>query len=230
MEIVWDNSTTTEDHSSNNHPNQLNKKIPTNLQPSTSIDNLDDIITPIKENNRRLSTPQSLPLEINLLGKKEYASDVINDTAKHNVEEFTHDLDITDIKLYIGISGPYNMVKLLQHLHFRGLDASILHHVFNSNVSRYSPVQRLSRLLHTQLSNVNKLWDEDENILRQTYNQFYSYLFNISSSTTDTDSHFMNGEEDFTFKSGIFLFITFFLKFIYLFIYYPSYRKFTSNN
>jgi hypothetical protein len=72
----------------------------------------------------------------------------------------------------------------LQHLHYRGLDASLLHHVFNSNVSRYSPVQRLNRLLHLEEDSDGRkgLWDDDENIIKQTYNQFYSYLFNVSSS------------------------------------------------
>ncbi len=39
-------------------------------------------------------------------------------------------LRITDIKMFIGISGPYNMVSLMQHLHARGLDVSILHYIF----------------------------------------------------------------------------------------------------
>ena len=196
MEVVWDNSFNSPKHQSNKNSQVIQPS------PFNSFDNLEEIITPLRD-NRRLSSPKSLPLEINLLGKKNFASDVINDTAKHNVEEFAHDLDITDIKLFIGISGPYNMVKLLQHLHFRGLDASILHLVFNSNVSHYSPVQRLSRLLKTQLTNVNKLWDEDENILKQTYNQFYSYLFNISQSTPATDLHFMS--DDFASESGTFI-------------------------
>jgi hypothetical protein len=188
MEVLWDNSNETHEILEPISDGHNSKRYVT-----SPVDDLDDLLDPYSP---LLPSPAApLPLEINLLGATEYASDVINDTAKQNVDESDHDLDITDITLFIGISGPYNMVKLLQHLHFRGLDASLLHHVFNSNVSLYSPVQRLNRLLKSSSSSSTSRphdcgmgnrsggaeEDEDENILKQTYNQFYSYLFNVKA-------------------------------------------------
>jgi hypothetical protein len=120
----------------------------------------------------------SLPLEVNVLGDTEYAADLINETALQNIDSFHHALHISDVKLFIGISGPYNMITLLKHLHLRGLDASILHHVFNSDVARYSPVQRLSRLMGCPPPLCSE--KHDEGIIQQTYNKFYSYIFNVS--------------------------------------------------
>jgi hypothetical protein len=182
MEILWDESRELLEPLSDGPTTKTRKSL------TTPVD-LREICTPSPSTHSRTrsrSGTSALPLEINLLGSTDYASDVITDTAKQNVDDSIHDLDITDITLFIGISGPYNMVKLLQHLHYRGLDASILHHVFNSNVSHYSPVQRLNNLLHLEEGDEEGrrgLWDNDENILKQTYNQFYSYLFNVSSSS-----------------------------------------------
>jgi hypothetical protein len=224
MEILWDNSNETQelleplsDGLSGHGGDPLRRKKPL----TSPVDNLDELLTqetpplsPFAVSPSAATAPAAaatpLPLEINLLGSTEFASDVINDTAKQNVDESDHDLQVTDITLFIGISGPYNMVKLLQHLHFRGLDASLLHHVFNSNVSLYSPVQRLNRLLKPSGSSSASASgsssalgrgqakgsdgremeeeDDDENILKQTYNQFYSYLFNVKPAPATTTS------------------------------------------
>ena len=62
-------------------------------------------------------------------------------------------LRISDIKMFIGISGPYNMVGLMQHLHARGLDVSILHYIFAFDVKKYSPTLRLAKLMGKKLTN-----------------------------------------------------------------------------
>lgn len=193
MDILWDTANENPEYTEPLSDGTKPKK-----QLSSPVDNLQEILTPFSPPQYvPIPSPAALPLEINLLGSTEYASDVINDTARHNLDESLHDLDITDISLFIGISGPYNMVKLLQHLHYRGLDASILHHVFNSKVSQYSPVQRISRLLQTTPAKEKKsMWEDDENIIKQTYNQFYSYLFNVRS-TPSTDESFMNLDNGF---------------------------------
>ena len=57
----------------------------------------------------------------------------------------TADADFSSIKLFVGISGPYNLSKLRDHMHRNGLDSSILDWICKGDVSRYSPVLMLSR-------------------------------------------------------------------------------------
>ena len=130
------------------------------------------------------ASPGPLPKEVNLLGHTDFAADVINDTALNNVDDCEHSLHISDIQMFVGISGPYNMVRMFSHLHQRGLDASVLHHVFRADVARYSPVQRLARLAGAQpMENMGH--DDDDNILRSTYNQLYAYVFGVSAHPED---------------------------------------------
>ena len=62
-------------------------------------------------------------------------------------------LNISNIKMFIGISGPYNMVGLMHHLHERGLDVSILHYIFAFDINKYSPTLRLAKLLGKDITN-----------------------------------------------------------------------------
>jgi acetyl esterase/lipase len=134
-----------------------------------------------------ISTHRSvLPKEINLLGRTDFAADVINDTALNNVDDFAHNLHISDIQMFVGISGPYNMVRLLDHMHLRGLDASILHHVFNNNVAKYSPVQRLAKLAGVSML-THRTSEEDDSIIRATYNHFFSFFFGVSKTEAEED-------------------------------------------
>jgi hypothetical protein len=64
-----------------------------------------------------------------------------------------HVLKISDIKMYVGISGPYNMVGLMQHLHARGLDVSILHYIFAFDIKKYSPTLRLANIMGVTVAN-----------------------------------------------------------------------------
>ena len=50
------------------------------------------------------------------------------------------------IKLYIGISGPYNLTELIYHFHNRGLDYSILRWIFNNDMCTHSPSIQLAEL------------------------------------------------------------------------------------
>lgn len=54
----------------------------------------------------------------------------------------------TTIKLFVGISGPYNLELLESHLHARGLDSSIIRWVCNGNKKKYSPTLRLLELIN----------------------------------------------------------------------------------
>jgi hypothetical protein len=65
----------------------------------------------------------------------------------------THDpLDLTVIKLFIGISGPYNLLALSSHMQSRGLDHSILKWICRGDVKKYSPVLHLDSIMSSCLS------------------------------------------------------------------------------
>lgn len=49
------------------------------------------------------------------------------------------------VRLYVGISGPLDLVALASHLHARGLDASILHWICAGDLHRYSPALVLAQ-------------------------------------------------------------------------------------
>ena len=53
--------------------------------------------------------------------------------------------DFCSIKLFVGISGPYNLQQLRAHLHSSGLDSSILDWICRGDVARYSPTLSLAR-------------------------------------------------------------------------------------
>lgn len=51
------------------------------------------------------------------------------------------------IRLYIGISGPYNLQFLCSHIHRRGLDFSVLMYIFLNNLRKYSPTVMLADMV-----------------------------------------------------------------------------------
>lgn len=65
------------------------------------------------------------------------------------------------VKLYLGISGPLDLVALASHLHVRGLDASILHWICRGDLRRYSP----SLLLAEYIASQQQCSSEPESIL-----------------------------------------------------------------
>jgi acetyl esterase/lipase len=54
---------------------------------------------------------------------------------------------LSHIRLYMGISGPYNLPYLAAHMHRRGLDVTILHKIFHSDLEKYSPTFMLRDLI-----------------------------------------------------------------------------------
>jgi len=56
------------------------------------------------------------------------------------------------IKMYIGVSGPYNLQSLRDHLHKRGLDSSILDWICRSDLAHYSPTLRLKEFISSSSS------------------------------------------------------------------------------
>eukprot|EP01032_Pedospumella_encystans_P020086 gene20086-22831_t len=50
----------------------------------------------------------------------------------------------SNIKLFIGVSGPYNLEALESHLHQRGMDARILNWICRGSIGNYSPTVQLA--------------------------------------------------------------------------------------
>jgi prenylcysteine alpha-carboxyl methylesterase len=61
-------------------------------------------------------------------------------------------LDLSDIKLVMGISGPYNLQALGHHLHRRGLDSSILEWICRSDILKYSPTLAFQNIIDMRKS------------------------------------------------------------------------------
>jgi hypothetical protein len=51
------------------------------------------------------------------------------------------------IRLFMGISGPYNLHYICTHMHRRGLDVSIIEKIFNHDLRKYSPSYMLCDLV-----------------------------------------------------------------------------------
>lgn len=51
---------------------------------------------------------------------------------------------VSNIKLFIGVSGPYNLEALESHLHQRGMDSRILNWICRGSIGNYSPTTQLA--------------------------------------------------------------------------------------
>lgn len=67
-------------------------------------------------------------------------------TSTTSLDEGSTSVTIDDIKLFVGISGPYNLRALETHLHYRGLDSSILEWICKGDVTRYSPTHAIAKM------------------------------------------------------------------------------------
>ena len=61
-------------------------------------------------------------------------------------------LKLSEIKLFVGVSGPYNLQALSAHMQSRGLDHSILKWICRGDVERYSPALQLDAVMAQTLS------------------------------------------------------------------------------
>jgi hypothetical protein len=98
------------------------------------------------QHNEHNATTQLLPKEENLLGNMSYSATTISETAFEHIDESHHELHITDIKMFIGVSGPYNLIQLENHFHSRGLDSTIMEYICNNHVEKYSPTIQIAKL------------------------------------------------------------------------------------
>ena len=63
-----------------------------------------------------------------------------------------HDaLKLSEIKLFIGVSGPYNLQALSSHMQSRGLDHSILKWICRGDIEKYSPTIQLDAVMARML-------------------------------------------------------------------------------
>jgi len=53
---------------------------------------------------------------------------------------------LSNIKGFIGVSGPYNLVSLCPHLEQRGLSTSLLRRLFRRDYNKYSPTMDAKRM------------------------------------------------------------------------------------
>jgi len=69
--------------------------------------------------------------------------------SKANANKDSKNMNILKhIFMYIGISGPYNLESLRNHLNRRGLPSSLLEGIFRSDLAMYSPTAMLTELVH----------------------------------------------------------------------------------
>ena len=110
----------------------------------------------------------------------------INNNNKNNV--IIDKIDLNVIKLFIGISGPYNLLSLSTHMQNRGLDHSILKWICRNDVKQYSPVIQLGDIM----SNLNIFYDNNCD------NNYYDYDDNSNIDVNNNKNEYENGE----FKDG----------------------------
>ena len=70
-----------------------------------------------------------------------------NNDAEEVDEMSCKTLELDAIKLFVGVSGPYNILSLSSHMQSRGLDHSILKWICKGDIARYSPTLHLDRIM-----------------------------------------------------------------------------------
>lgn len=61
--------------------------------------------------------------------------------------EVEYPVTIDDVKMFVGISGPYNLKALEAHFHNRGLDSAIIEWICLRDVKKYSPTHVLADII-----------------------------------------------------------------------------------
>ena len=130
-----------------------------------------------------------------------------NTNNNNNNNAIVDKIDLNVIKLFIGISGPYNLLSLSAHMQNRGLDHSILKWICRNDIKKYSPVILLGDIMSdlnifydTYCNNCyphnhdNSNIDEDKNNNEFSENGNYSKTF--STNIQNNDSTFMNKKDE----------------------------------
>lgn len=73
--------------------------------------------------------------------------DVDFEQKSRSASDIEHPVIIDDIKMFVGISGPYNLKALEAHFHFRGLDSAIIEWICLGDVIKYSPTHALASII-----------------------------------------------------------------------------------
>eukprot|EP01041_Mallomonas_annulata_P007750 gene7750-15854_t len=112
----------------------------------TDIDNKEDFHT----NHNSILHINNLKGDDVEVDVEEEEPDTVDCEFKSHSSMSESDIDILgSICLFVGISGPYDLVHMQSHLHTRGLDSSILSSVCRGDVCHYSPTLRISELVLT---------------------------------------------------------------------------------
>ena len=125
-----------------------------NSSPLSSYDN-----SPSKLNDSldflAIDDDNNIPADALFTWKTSPKSEVTNkrvDDSCGNSSKFDY-ADLSRIKLFIGISGPYNLPVLKNVLHQKGLDSSIFNYIFNDDIDKYSPVSIFGGILNEMKNN-----------------------------------------------------------------------------
>lgn len=93
-----------------------------------------------------IDNDNDVPPDALLTWKTSPKSKINKRDADSNSNKFDY-ADLSRIKLFIGISGPYNLPVLKNALHSKGLDSSIFTNIFYDDIDKYSPVTIFSDIL-----------------------------------------------------------------------------------
>ena len=130
-----------------------------------------------------------------------------NNDSKNDNNTIVDKIDLNVIKLFIGISGPYNLLSLSAHMQNRGLDHSILKWICRNDVKKYSPVTSLGEIM----SDLNIFYDTncnncypnshdnsniDENKNNNEFSENGNYSKTFPTNIQNNDSTFMNNKDE----------------------------------
>jgi hypothetical protein len=109
-----------------------------------------------------------------------------------NVTDASMDSDVlklSEIKLFVGVSGPYNLQALSAHMQSRGLDHSILKWICRGDVEKYSPALQLDAVMAQTLSLISPRTTSQTTKQHQTEKKIVTGKSTIYESSTATGKY-----------------------------------------
>jgi hypothetical protein len=98
-------------------------------------------------------------------------------------------LKLSEIKLFVGVSGPYNLQALSAHMQSRGLDHSILKWICRGDVEKYSPALQLDAVMAQTLSLISPRTTPQTTKQHQTEKKIVTGKSTIYESSTSTGKY-----------------------------------------
>ena len=109
-----------------------------------------------------------------------------------NIADASMDSDVlklSEIKLFVGVSGPYNLLALSAHMQSRGLDHSILKWICRGDVEKYSPALQLDAVMAQTLSLISPRTESQTTKQHQTEKKIVTGKSTIYESSTPTGKY-----------------------------------------